>query len=82
MKYTIPLNKCVNPADQWPGDEQWGSQSFKDSQLNELEFNRTFYKDGDSGCSDEPDFVQKLPLRACIGPFGDPRPWGSFKYGN
>ena len=54
--YEIPLNQCMNPSDVWPGDEQWGTQAFKDSQVSAIKFNRTFFKEGDAACS-EVDFV-------------------------
>ena len=77
--YTIKLGECIIPGEEWPGDEQWGTQPFMDTQVSAVAFNRTFYTDGSNECQ-EVDFVQKLPTHECIGPFGSPRPWGNFVY--
>ena len=41
-------------------------------------FVRTFYASKDSTCQDKTDSFDSLPLKECIGPFGEPRPWGVF----
>ena len=42
-------------------------------------FKRTFFRSKDSSCRDPTDEFDALPLNECIGPFGEPSPWGRFK---
>jgi len=42
------------------------------------QFQRSFYATHDSSCQGEPTDVYILPLEECVGPFGKPRPWGTF----
>jgi len=41
-------------------------------------FKRTFYATKDSSCINETDSFDAIPLDVCIGPFGEPRPFGIF----
>lgn len=41
-------------------------------------FKRTFFRSKDSSCRDPTDEFDALPLNECVGPFGDPRPYGRF----
>ena len=74
------IGECTSPSDEWPGDEQWGTTSFIDSYKSPLKMERAFYKDGDDQCSGDVDYVQEMPMKQCIGPWGKPRPWGSLEY--
>ena len=42
-------------------------------------FKRTFFASQGSSCSEQTDEFDEVPLDECIGPFGDPRPWGRFE---
>ena len=42
-------------------------------------FKRIFFLSKDSSCLDPTDEFDALPLNECVGPFGDPRPWGRFE---
>lgn len=52
-----------------------GAENFDDASS----FKRTFFRSKDSSCHDPTDEFDALPLNECIGPFGDPRPWGRFE---
>lgn len=41
-------------------------------------FTRTFYASKGSTCQDKTDSFDSVPLKECIGPFGEPKPWGLF----
>ena len=91
--YQTPLNKCYNGQDMFPGDPSWGERDVLDtyschrigavSGIQEARstctsFTRTFYSSKDLACRDKTDSFDSIPLKECIGPFGDPRPWGMF----
>ena len=42
-------------------------------------FKRTFFRSKDSSCRDPTDEFDALPLNECIGPFGNPKPYGRFE---
>ena len=42
-------------------------------------FKRTFFQSKDSSCRDPTDEFDALPLNECIGPFGNPKPYGRFQ---
>eukprot|EP00562_Extubocellulus_spinifer_P014849 CAMPEP_0178566516 /NCGR_PEP_ID=MMETSP0697-20121206/14797_1 /TAXON_ID=265572 /ORGANISM="Extubocellulus spinifer, Strain CCMP396" /LENGTH=159 /DNA_ID=CAMNT_0020200315 /DNA_START=321 /DNA_END=797 /DNA_ORIENTATION=- len=89
--YQTPLNKCYNGQDMFPGDPSWGEHDVLDtyschgigdvsisSGIQEREcpsFTRTFYSSKDVTCQDKTDSFDAIPLKECVGPFGDPRPW-------
>ena len=39
---------------------------------------RIFFKSTNSTCRLKTDSFDSIPLNECVGPFGDPRPWGKF----
>jgi hypothetical protein len=41
-------------------------------------FQRSFFSTQNASCANEATDIYTLPLNACVGPFGAPRPWGNF----
>jgi hypothetical protein len=76
--YTVPLDECFSPPLLWPDDPQWGSEDVRDQCLNETHFQRSFFSSTNASC-ENPTGGFELPIGACIGPFGKPRPWGVFQ---
>ena len=75
--YAVPLSKCFSPPRLWPDDPQWGSHDVRDDCINSTYFRRTFFKTSDGSCGNKSSGFE-LPIGACVGPFGKPRPWGVF----
>ena len=74
--YSVPLDHCFAPRKLFPGDPQWGTDSILDH-CNSTHLSRSFFAEEDTTCKVKIDgFV--VPLGECIGPFGLPRPWGTF----
>ena len=74
--YQPPLGACYSPPILWPRDSQWGSSDTFD-ECNATHLSRSFYASTDGTCATRTDGFD-LPLHACVGPFGKPRPWGQF----
>lgn len=82
ISYMTPLGECYNPQKMFPGDPSWGESDALDNDVTftngQVTFQRTFYSSNDTTCTGTPE-AETLPLNECIGPFGAPRPWGSFE---
>ena len=79
--YQTPLQKCFRGATLFPGDPSWNSTyDILDTPLNASYFRRDFYDSGNR-CQGEPsdNGSFELPYQVCVGPFGKPRPWGTFQ---
>jgi hypothetical protein len=82
--YQTRLNTCFHGASLFPGDPSWNtSASILDSPINYSHFQRDFYDHGtsrsDHPCQGPPTDGFTLPYDICVGPFGAPRPWGTFQ---
>merc|ERR1719272_2140380 len=75
--YLIPLEQCFSPAQLFPKDPQWGTSDTLDS-CNRSHITRQFFGTVDGTCKGPVTSSFTLPLHECVGPFGKPRPWGSF----
>ena len=83
-----PLGSCYNGRHFSNFDEKnnpYGNYDIFD-ELEEDKFNsrflfkRSFYESEDGTClGDVTDSFNALPLNECVGPFGEPRPWGKFE---
>ena len=82
ISYRTPLGECYNPQKMFPGDASWGESDILDDDITftngQVTFQRSFYSSSDNTCTATPETIT-LPLNECIGPFGAPRPWGSFE---
>jgi len=74
--YSTPIGVCYNPQVLFPHDEQWGNSDVLDECIGTM-VTRKFFKSIDQSCVRETDNFT-LPTNECIGPFGRPRPWGTF----
>ena len=77
VSYLVPLGTCFSPPQLWPGDPQWGDNDVLDECINASYFRRSFYSSLDGSCVGKTGGFE-LPIGDCVGPFGKPRPWGSF----
>ena len=84
VSYTTPLSTCYSPSSMYPDDPSWSEFDIWDMiqfdpQLGKA-LRRTIYLSQDGTCSDgeDPNDVFLIPLDECVGPFGQPRPWGTF----
>ena len=81
--YVSPSDSCYNPKQLFDSDPQWGTSDIFDTCFGNqgtYYINRTFFASTDGTCSGSPTGnFSKLPTGGlCVGPFGAPRPWGSF----
>ena len=77
--YSVPLSRCFSPSKIFPGDAQWGPFDIFDV-CDGRRVSRSFYSSTDGSCRNRTDgFV--IPTNQCVGPFGKPRPWGTFQCG-
>eukprot|EP01083_Nonionella_stella_P154536 498113_1 len=51
----------------------------KSSDENVVAIKRSFFESTDSSCENSTGSFEKIPLQICVGPFGEPLPWGSLK---
>jgi hypothetical protein len=84
VSYLTPLTKCFSPRKLFPNDPSWGENDLLDDNVTfaandgQVTFERAFYSTNDGTCGGTAE-LQTLPLNECVGPFGAPRPWGSFQ---
>uniref|UniRef100_A0A7S1B1D8 Phospholipase B-like n=1 Tax=Noctiluca scintillans TaxID=2966 RepID=A0A7S1B1D8_NOCSC len=74
--YETPIGLCFSPLTLFPGDPQWGATDILDT-VNATHLHRSFFASEVGTCQNYTDHFT-VPLRACLGPFGSPRPWGTF----
>jgi hypothetical protein len=84
VSYTTPLSTCYSPSSMYPDDPSWSEFDIWDMiqfdpQLGKA-LRRTIYPSQDGTCRDgeDPNDIFLIPLDECVGPFGQPRPWGTF----
>eukprot|EP00040_Diaphanoeca_grandis_P042968 m.266547 g.266547 ORF g.266547 m.266547 type:complete len:138 (-) comp67975_c0_seq1:148-561(-) len=75
--YFTPASSCYNPQVLFPRDPQWGSFDVLDECVSDRLLKRSFFSSTDGSCFNRTDGFD-LPTNECVGPFGQPRPWGSF----
>ena len=78
QSYQTRLSSCYNGQMLFPGDDSWGEFDIWDKLLTQDEFRRSFFQTQNGTCAGVPTDVFSLPLDECVGPFGEPRPWGRF----
>lgn len=85
ISYLTPLNQqCYNGQALFPNDSSWGDFDIQDTaawdNADPQNFERRFYATKDGSCQGVATDFYVLPLHECLGPFGKPRPWGSFSF--
>jgi len=84
VSYMTPLFECYSPLQLFPNDSSWGENDLLDANVTFsagdglITFTRSFFLSTDGTCGGVPE-SQTLPLNECVGPFGAPRPWGTFE---
>lgn len=73
--YATPLGFCFNAQQLFPSDPSWSEFDILDELIGKASIKRSFHTSSNGTCVQPTDeFV--LPLNQCIGPWGEPRPWG------
>mmetsp|Transcript_16185 Transcript_16185/g.33395 ORF Transcript_16185/g.33395 Transcript_16185/m.33395 type:complete len:175 (-) Transcript_16185:81-605(-) len=86
--YVTPINTCYSSSKLFPNDPSWSGKDVRDDIICQT-LVRTIFDTENSTCLGAGDNFE-IPLNECVGPFGKPRPWGTFrliqgendKYGN
>jgi hypothetical protein len=90
--YITPLGMCFSPAELFPNDASWAGSDILDQlvllpstttaslSMSKIDsFRRTIFSSVNGTCTGtEPNDIFEIPLLECVGPFDQPRPWGSF----
>jgi len=91
--YETPLQgQCYNGQVLFPHDPSWGDGDFSDeviprdldddgeddSRISSWMLRRTLFRTQNGTCAGDETDRWTLPLEECVGPFGQPRPWGKF----
>ena len=85
-QYLSPVKKCYNGQNLVPSssDNPFGAQDILDEVIHNRNappkaFKRLFFDSTNGSCSGKiTDSFNYIPLNECIGPFGPPRPCGTF----
>lgn len=75
--YLVPVARCYNPKQRFHHDPQWGDADILDIiSPNGTHLNRSFFATANGTCQSRTGGFA-LPLDACVGPWGRPRPFGT-----
>ena len=81
--YITPINECYSSSRLFPNDPSWSGKDVYDtiSICRTQTLTRTIYDTENGTCHSSNSTGDKfhIPLNECVGPFGKPRPWGSFR---
>jgi hypothetical protein len=81
--YITPLSRCYNPQTLFPNDPSWSPNDVSDTVICQTLTRRIYSKSSNGTCrrhdDDDDDDQFVIPLNECVGPFGRPRPWGTFR---
>lgn len=92
--YITPMKRCYNGYSMFQKhgiDNPFGEHDILDEPITSTKktgieivgIKRMFYKSTNSTCSGGiTDSFDDIPIGTCVGPFGDPRPWGLLKIVN
>jgi hypothetical protein len=75
--FESPVAVCYNGQSLFPNDPSWGEYDIWDIVVDSTSFIRTFYFSVNASCQNSADTFT-LPFDECVGPFGQPFPWGIF----
>jgi hypothetical protein len=84
--YATPVLACYAASALFPDDESWSAYDMwdvvvlvrpdDDDQASIPTLRRSIFVSVNGTCTEPVTDTFDLPLDACIGPFGAPRPWG------
>ncbi len=75
--YLTPINTCYSSSKLFPNDPSWSGKDVRDDIICQT-LVRTIFDTENSTCLGTGDTFE-IPLNECVGPFGKPRPWGTFR---
>ena len=75
--YITPTNECFNSGELFPKDPSWSGLDILDVVICQT-LVRTIFDSADGSCKSSDSDRFQIPLEECVGPFGQPRPWGTF----
>ena len=82
--YITPLHQCYNGRELFPSDPSWSEFDILDTIImsnddgnDDSSLERFIFDSTDKSCRNVVDYFV-LPTNTCVGPFGAPRPWGTF----
>jgi len=79
--YITPINSCYSSSILFPNDISWSGKDIYDTIICQTLI-RNIYDTENGTCrrqDDDNDNKFLIPLNECVGPFGLPRPWGTFR---
>lgn len=87
--FYTPLQTCYNGKQIFPKDPSWSAFDILDlaAAVNDgsssscggtTTFERFIFESTDATCRGTIQDFFVLPINECVGPFGEPRPWGNF----
>ena len=79
--YITPINVCYSSSILFPNDISWSGKDIHDTIICQTLI-RNIYDTDNGTCrrqDDNNDNKFLIPLNECVGPFGVPRPWGTFR---
>lgn len=80
--YLTPLGICFPSDSLFPNDPSWSGLDILDVIVGGTTLHRTIFPTQDGSCANDDDDSSdsfNIPLEECVGPFGAPRPWGTFR---
>ena len=84
--YVTPIGMCYNGFSMFNGKSNpFGEHDILDEPITKktmgiIGVKRSFFNSTNSTCSGEvTDSFNDIPVGKCVGPFGEPRPWGLLK---
>eukprot|EP00558_Chaetoceros_sp_UNC1202_P006199 CAMPEP_0197237720 /NCGR_PEP_ID=MMETSP1429-20130617/4472_1 /TAXON_ID=49237 /ORGANISM="Chaetoceros sp., Strain UNC1202" /LENGTH=183 /DNA_ID=CAMNT_0042696769 /DNA_START=67 /DNA_END=618 /DNA_ORIENTATION=- len=87
VHYITPMRQCYNGQIMYPSSNVFGENDIIDEPLQDTAsgksmkaIRRSFYKSIDGRCTgDVIGVFKEIPTDVCIGPFGEPLPWGTIQ---
>lgn len=86
QSYVSPSGACFSSASWFPNDPSWSDgwdilDVLHNNSANPKEpmLHRSIYPTKNGTCLGEDPDSFEIPLNQCVGPFGAPRPWGTFQ---
>jgi hypothetical protein len=78
--YITPLGICFPSGDWFPNDPSWsdGWDILDTLIVGTSTLHRAIYPSKNGSCAGRHPDTFDIPLGVCVGPFGVPRPWGTF----
>jgi hypothetical protein len=79
--YITPINSCYSSSILFPNDISWSGKDIYDTIICQTLI-RNIYDTENGTCRRQDDNDSNkflIPLNECVGPFGLPRPWGTFR---